>query len=97
MESNFFLIRTIVTRANFAIANVSMTVVPRSNFREFSLCATHSTVPSKKIWVRAFLVVVVVVGLGLGADFTFPNNNKNYPLIFHRKESTWGLKFGTQT
>ena len=44
------------------------------------------------------------LGLGLGVDFTFPynnnnnNNNKNNPhLIFHRREGTRGLKFGTQT
>ena len=43
------------------------------------------------------------LGLGLGIDFTFPNNNKNNNkknnphLIFHRREGTRGLKFGTQT
>ena len=45
------------------------------------------------------------LGLGLGVDFTFPNNNnkkkkknkKNPHLIFHRREGTRGLKFGTQT
>ena len=43
------------------------------------------------------------LGLGLGVDFTFPNNNKNNNnknnphLIFHRREGTRGLKFGTQT
>ena len=47
-----------------------------------------------------------VLGLGLGVDFTFPNNNNNNNnkkneksphLIFHRREGTRGLKFGTQT
>ena len=41
------------------------------------------------------------LGLGLGVDFTFPNNKKNNNnnphLIFHRREGTRGLKFGTQT
>ena len=40
---------------------------------------------------------------GLGVDFTFPNNKNNNNkknnshLIFHRREGTRGLKFGTQT
>ena len=46
------------------------------------------------------------LGLGLRGDFTFPNNNKknnknknnkNPHLIFHRREGTRGLIFGTQT
>ena len=38
--------------------------------------------------------------LGLGVDFTFPynNNNNNDPhLIFHIREGTRGLRFGTQS
>ena len=43
------------------------------------------------------------LGLGLGVDFIFPNNkntnknSKNPNLIFHRREGTRGLIFGTQT
>ena len=52
----------IVTRINVACANVSVTVVPCSYFRELNLCAKfpiHSTIPSLKNYVVVLFVVVI--------------------------------------
>ena len=71
---------------------------------ETFVCVFYPTSPIRNICQTPDL------GPGLGVDFTFPNNdnknknnkkknkkkNKNPHLIFHRREGTRGLKFGTQ-